>query len=105
MYRGTTPTLKFNIDSELIDLNTIKEVWISFDNPTKTTFTKKDVIIDAENKQILLTLSQSDTLKFSGKVGVQLRFLTEDDMAFATPVQTVQFEGLIKGGVIGESKR
>jgi len=39
MYRGTTPTLVFNINTEL-DLNTIKEVWITFDLSPRLTYTK-----------------------------------------------------------------
>lgn len=105
MFRGTTPTLRFSIDSELVNFDDIKEVWISFDNPTKMTFTKKDVVFDAEKKQILLTLKQKDTLSLSGKVGVQMRILTVNDEAFATSIKTVTFEPLIKGGIIGEDRK
>ena len=65
MYRGTTPTLIFKINSS-IDLSNIKQVWITFEDADETTFTKDDVTIDSENKRIILELTQEQTLKFTG---------------------------------------
>lgn len=100
MYRGTTPVLKFVFDSEDLDFDKIEECWISFENNETTTFTKDDIGIDASNKTIILEMSQEDTFKFSGSVGVQIRILTDDGRAWATPIKKVKFDRVIKGGVI-----
>lgn len=102
MYRGTTPILKFVIDSDDIDFNAIEECWVSFENCETTTFTKDDLQFDVEEKTILLELSQEDTFKFSGSIGVQIRILTNDGRAWATPIKKVKFDRVIKGGVIGD---
>lgn len=100
MYRGTTPTLVFNINTEL-DLNTIKEVWITFDLSPRLTYTKDDVEIDDELKTITLNLSQEETLKFNKHdVKVQLRFLLEDGNAYASPIKSITVNDILQNGVI-----
>lgn len=102
MYRGTTPTLVFTINSE-IDLNTIKEVWITFDLSPLLTYTKNDVEIDDSLKTITLKLTQDDTLKFTKhNVNVQLRFLLDNDEAYASPIKSITVNDIIKGGVISD---
>ena len=102
MYRGTTPVLKFVIESDDIDFNNIEECWVSFENNETTTFKKNDLQFDPDNKIIILEMTQEDTFKFSGSVGVQIRILTTDGRAWATPIKKVKFDRIIKGGVIGE---
>lgn len=100
MYRGTTPTIVFTINSDL-DLNTIKEVWITFDVTPLLTFTKEDVVINDDDKSITLNLTQEDTLKFNKhEMKVQLRFLLEDGNAYASPIKTVTVNSILKNGVI-----
>lgn len=99
MYRGTTPTLIFNINSS-IDLSNIKQVWITFEDADKTTFTKDDVTIDAENKRIMLELTQEQTLKFTGKINCQIRILDSNDKALCSPILKTSFNRIIKECVI-----
>lgn len=101
MYRGTTPTLIFNINSS-IDLSNIKQVWITFEDADKTTFTKDDVTIDAENKRIILELTQEQTLKFTGKINCQIRILYSNDKALCSPILKTSFNRIIKECVIYE---
>ena len=102
MYRGTTPTLVFNINTEL-DLNTIKEVWVTFDLSPIKTYTKSDVAISDEDKTITLKLTQDDTLKFNKHdVKVQLRFLLENGEAYASPIRSITVNDILQNGVINE---
>lgn len=101
MYRGTTPTLIFKINSS-IDLSNIKQVWITFEDADETTFTKDDVIIDAENKRIMLELTQEQTLKFTGKINCQIRILDSNDKAFCSQILKTSFNRIIKECVIDE---
>ena len=100
MYRGTTPTLVFTVNTEL-DLNEIEEVWITFDVTPKITYTKKDVVIDDTDKSITLQLSQEETLKFNKHdVKVQLRFLLSDGKAYASPIKNITVDDILQNGVI-----
>ena len=101
MYRGTTPTLIFNINSS-IDLSNIKQVWITFEDAYETTFTKDDVTIDAENKRIILELTQEQTLKFTGKINCQIRILDSNNKALCSPILKTSFNRIIKECVIDE---
>lgn len=101
MYRGTTPTLTFRINSE-IDLNSIVEVWVTLKATNIVqTWTKNDLIIDAAEKTISLPLTQADTLELdAGSVLCQLRFLDMNDKAFASPVKRINLHNILKEGVI-----
>lgn len=100
MYRGTTPTLVFNINTEL-DLNTISEVWVTFGLSPVKTYTKEDVEISDEDKTITLHLSQEETLKFNKHdVPVQLRFLLDDGQAYASPIKSITVNDILQNGVI-----
>lgn len=101
MYRGTTPTLTFHINSDL-NLLTIDELWITFkSNAKEKTFTLADVSIDNDNKQIMLEMEQEDTLYFgSGKLSVQIRIRTSDDNAYASNIKQINLDHILKDGVI-----
>lgn len=101
MYRGTTPTLTFHIDADL-NLLTVEELWITFKaNAKEKTFTLDNVSIDNDNKLVILELEQEDTLYFgSGKLSVQIRIRTADDNAYASNIEQVTLEHILKDGVI-----
>ena len=74
MYRGTTPTLIYNVNSNL-DLNGMLQIWVTLKNLMyEKTFEKDNIIVDNENKTITVELSQEDTLLFNGKGGY-IKFL------------------------------
>ena len=101
MYRGTTPTIFLELDTEL-PLNDLAELWVTFKTPTvEITKSLSEVAVDSENKTIVVSLSQEETLKlFNGSCDVQVRFRTLNDLAYATTVEKVSVERILKEGVI-----
>lgn len=103
--RGTTPTIAFNVKTEL-DLDNIAEVWITFRSKSNSpscdkTYTKKDVVINKETHEILLSLSQEDTLNFSGsQMQVQLRLRMYNGSAYASGIMETIIGDVLKEGVI-----
>lgn len=103
--RGTTPSIIFHVNTEL-DLAEIAEIWITFKSKfgaeiKEKTFTKEDVIIDAENNNISLFMSQEDTLGFSDKPhNIQIRLRMNDDLAYASSIIEEPIGRILKDGVI-----
>ena len=57
MYRGTTPTLYLELDTEL-DLSNLAEMWVTFKSPTvEITKTLSEVAFDSETNVITVILS------------------------------------------------
>lgn len=103
MYRGTTPTISFKIKTD-IDLNDLAECWITFKSkigPKEKTFTLTDIIIDAENKTLTISLSQEETLYFNnGTIDIQIRLKTNDDLAYASDIKEIRMKKILKDGEI-----
>lgn len=101
MYRGTTPTLYLELDTEL-DLTNIAEMWVTFKSPTvELTKTFSEVAFDTETNVITVTLSQEETLQlFNGTVDVQVRLRTQSNLAYATDIVGVEIGRILKEGVI-----
>ena len=103
--RGTTPTISFNIKTD-IDLNEIAEIWITFKTkPGKMlkekTYTKDDVTIDSVNHEIILSLSQEDTLYFAdSEMLIQMRLRLNNDLAYASGIMETTIGRILKDGVI-----
>ena len=65
------------------------------------TFDMSDLIIDAEAKTITVAMTQKETLYFdNGKVLVQIRLRTIDDLAYASDIKEMTMNGILKGGEI-----
>lgn len=101
MYRGTTPTVYLELDTEL-DLSEVSEMWVTFRSPSvEVTKTLGSVIIDNELKIITVSLSQDETLSlYTGKCEVQVRFRLQNDLAYATEIAEVPIGRILKDGVI-----
>lgn len=103
MYRGTTPTIVFNINSDL-DFSLLSQVWVTF--KSQTAEITKDIAsldLDNENRKISVRLSQTETLQFNNQhVETQIRFLLNDGTAFATNIVKFPINAILKGGVISE---
>lgn len=101
MYRGTTPTLVFKLDTEL-DLTTLTQVWVTIQNgDVQYTYDITRVTIDNEEKTIAVSLTQEETLALKRVVSnVQLRMLTSADKALATNIVQININNVLKGGVI-----
>ena len=103
--RGTTPTLVFDVDTEL-DLDEIAELWITFKSKMGTrmkekTFSKSQVSLDNEHKTITLPLTQIDTLFFTDSVmQVQIRLKLNSGLAYASDIVDTNIGRILKDGVI-----
>lgn len=101
MYRGTTPTLYLELDTDL-SLANLTELWVTFKTTTVTlTKTLEEVSLDPETKTIIVQLSQEETLKtYNGNCEVQVRFKTETGLAYASTIESIDVERILKEGVI-----
>lgn len=110
MFRGTTATLVFNINSN-VDLNNIDVIFVTLKSKIggKTRdYTKNMLTIDADNHKIFLPLSQNDTLYFKGskyydegkEVEVQIRIKDKDSNAYASNIMTLVLDDILKDGEI-----
>ena len=103
MYRGTTPTITLQFNSDL-DLSTMEQIWVTFEGKNaEVTHDITTLDLDVENSRISVTLSQEDTLKFQnlkGKVEVQARFLDNEGVAMASDIAEIDLNRILKEGVI-----
>lgn len=100
--RGTTPTICANIKNE-IDLHLITQVWfyISQQKKIRVDKTIDDCEFDYENRKILITLSQEDTLNLkAGSAIFQLRVLLENGTALANKGAEEKIFEVYKDGII-----
>ena len=100
--RGTTPTININITSEL-DLTDVTQVWayITQYNGLKVDKLISDVDVQPDNDRIVLTLTQTDTLKLdAGKALFQIRLLLDDGTALADVAEEFDVLEVYKGGII-----
>ena len=100
--RGTTPTICATIKNE-IDLRDVVQIWfyISQNNKVKVDKYLDDCTFDFENRQILVTLTQNDTLNLkAGEAILQLRLLLNDDTALANEGMDEEISQIYKDGVI-----
>ena len=97
MRRGTTPTLTFGIG---FDSDTIEILNIAFEqnNEIKLEKTLSDCILNGNN--IVLPLSQLDTLALSGSksVNIQLRIKKKNGDVIASEIMEGFVERIIKDG-------
>lgn len=101
MYRGTTPTIVLELDTDL-SLTNLAEMWVTFRTSTvEVTKLLKDVIIDDTLKTVTVMLSQEETLKlYNGRGSVQIRFRDENDLAYVTEIADLNIGKILKEGVI-----
>ena len=98
MIRGTTPTLTFNLP---FSASLIKSAFITLKS-YGVEIEKSLENCKTSGQSITATLSQEETLSLTAdkRVKVQLRVLTIEDVAMATPIYTVKAEDILKEGVI-----
>lgn len=102
--RGTTPTITINVKSE-VDLSQVVAIWvyISQNNKVKVDKELSDVSFNVQDRQIILTLSQEDTLALKAGEGLfQIRLLLSNQTALATIASKIKINEVYKGGVISE---
>jgi len=103
MYRGTTPTLKFEIETDL-DLNFVTDLWVTLKvRGQKSTYKISDgnVLLNAEESYAQIELTQEETLKFIGAEGeCQLKFLTDSDKVYASPIVKVNINAILNEDIM-----
>lgn len=103
MYRGTTPSIAFKINTD-IDLTDLAVCYItlkSIDKSVIANYDLSDIIVDAELKTLTLALSQEETLEFArGVIYVQIRLRTNDDLAYASQIKEIRMNDILMDGVI-----
>lgn len=102
MFRGTTPTFIFELDTDL-DLTELSQVWVTIRDVLGRPFNWdiSRVTIDNEHKRISLTLTQQETLQMIPGVGhVQIRMLMSGNVALTTFAEKILINPILKEGVI-----
>lgn len=103
MYRGTTPSITFNIKTD-IDLDELAVCYITLKSVDKNiveTYELDDIIVDSQLKTLTIALSQEETLAFArGVIYVQIRLRTNDDLAYASQIKELRMNDILKDGVI-----
>ena len=106
MYRGTTPTIVFNVNEEY-DMTDVVQLWVTLKNPRNTisyekTFDIDHCVIDTTNNTITIGLTQQDTLDIKGLdyFEAQIRFLKQNGMASASDIVKLEVNRILKDGVI-----
>lgn len=100
MFRGTTPTLTFSLPFET---SLLANLYITFTDKSNETLLEKDLSNCVLNdKSVSITLTQEETLSFTGrqKTRLQLRAITTDGTALASRIYTVYVDEILKEGVI-----
>lgn len=104
MIRGTTPTIKLNCIG--LALESISELYVTFyqcqTQEVTIEKTKDEVVIDLENKLIILRLTQEETLQFAAdaQIGVQIKAKMLDGTVVASKVNCLSIDNCLKGEVI-----
>lgn len=101
MFRGTTPSLIFKLNTEL-DFSSIAEVMLTIKKGSHSqTWKSNELSIDADEKAISITLTQKETLAFEdGEAEAQIRILTADGVALATNIVKIDVKRILMGGII-----
>lgn len=99
MRRGTTPTHKFKVP---IDLRTADVVYMTYKQNGMTIVEKNKEEMTISEDEILIELSQSDTLGFftANEVEIQCRARYPDEAAVASNIIRVPAKKILKEGVI-----
>ena len=108
MIRGTTPTHTFIFDN--LDPSTFKvlNIYYAQQGVELLSKSKDDCVFSSEETEdgliysVSVTLTQEETLRFKPKyhVKVQLRVLTEDNCALATPEYEMSVQDVINDEVL-----
>lgn len=98
MRQGTTPTIQITVNN--IDLADMERIYVIFEQ--NGNLLKKGMTdLKVENNVISVLLTQEETLSFkNGNCNIQLRMITYDGIAMASPIKTVNVYGVLNKEVI-----
>lgn len=99
MIRGTTPTLTFTLP---FDVGILENVYITFKGYGNGGFEKQLTDCIAQGNQLILKLSQTDTLQLAADqhVQIQIRAKTKNQEALASNIMTAAVSRILKDGEI-----
>lgn len=99
--RGTTPYLTATIKDN-VDLTNITTAWLTIAQNNVIVLDKKTEDLIINDNKVSIRLSQEDTLSLKASVSsyIQLRLLTDSEIAYASQCDFVSVEAIIKDGVI-----
>lgn len=103
MYKGTTPTIRWNIKNSDLDFEDISEIWMTFKDSSNYIVNKtlSDINLNDEDRTISYEFTQEETLKFKiGIIETQLRILLSGGQVFATSIKEFTMDKILKGGII-----
>ena len=100
MIRGTTPTLKIRLKG--IETSRLTSVYLTIKQGNReVTKTYYDGVVAESESVLSVPLTQDDTLTFgSGYVYIQLRAMTDNEVAIASKTRLILMEEILKEGVI-----
>ena len=103
MYRGTTPTLTFKAN---FDLDTITNLTIIFKQGGEIKLKKylQDCQVDTKNKNISVTLSETETIEFipNKDLHIQMRIRFEDGTVISSKVMTNYIDDILEEDILQE---
>ena len=100
MIRGTTPTFRFTINDDSVDLTQVDNVYVTFNQGLySTTKTGEDIEVSA--RQVDVYFSQSESLKFKpGSVETQLNWTFDDGKRACSNIVKVAVGKNLVGSVL-----
>lgn len=98
MRQGTTPTLQITVNN--IDLADMEHIYVVFEQ-NGYLLKKSMPDLKIENNVISVLLTQKETLSFkNGNCNIQLRMITFDGIAMASPIKTINVHSVLNKEVI-----
>lgn len=99
MIRGTTPTLSFELPSEIAE---VSELWITVLQNSTVMINKTLAECELNGNLLTVRLTQEETLKLQGDctAKIQLRVRTASGDAMASEIMENHVYPILKGGVI-----
>lgn len=98
MRQGTTPILQITVNN--IDLADMEHIYVVFEQ-NGNLLKKSMTDLKVENNVISVLLTQEETLSFkNGNCNIQLRMVTYDGIAMASPIKTVNVYSVLNKEVI-----
>ena len=98
MFRGTTPTNRFEVE---VDLTEAEVIYITYKQGDKVLFEKTKQDIEVAPDSLTVVLTQQETLKLGGReVKIQIRARFPDGTAIASNVIRASVDEILKEGVI-----
>lgn len=99
MYKGTTPTLLFTTEAEVLDLTRATDVYVTLsDMNKKELMTKTDLYIEA--KRVGVYLTQEETLSLPQRIQAQINWTYPNDKRMCSQIMILNVSDNLLNKVI-----